>query len=470
MAITVTKYTGQTVAVMGLGRSGLSAVAALCRGGANVICWDEKQELRQKAEDCGATCKQLTDAPLWQEIVACVWSPGIPHTLPQPHPVAELAKANNIPLMSDISLLKDACPLATFIGITGTNGKSTTTALVGHILKTCGAKVQIGGNLGIPVLDLEPLGNDGVYVLEMSSYQIELTPSLPFNISVLLNISPDHLDRHGGMDGYVQAKLGLFDGQNKDHTAIIAVDDDRMQGLAASLFNRDTTLLPVSSHADENTAIYVKDNHLFDAIGEEPQKVLDLSVATTLPGNHNQQNAAISYAICRRLGLDAKSICDAICNYPGLPHRQQMAAILDNVAFVNDSKATNAEATAKALACYPKIYWIAGGVEKDGGYDLLEPYIGQIQTGYFIGEAAKNLNSTFADKFNCENSGDMENAVKAAFEQAKADQEKGAVVLLSPACASFDQFTNFETRGKAFCDIVKALPASSRQILIEETA
>lgn len=471
MPITVTKYYNQTVAVMGLGLSGLSATAALLRGGSKVICWDDRQELRNQAKNLGAHCEELTQAHLWKDIQAIVWSPGIPHTLPIRHPVAELAKENAVPIISDITLLAEANPRATYVGITGTNGKSTTTALVGHVLKSAGAKVEIGGNLGIPVLELEPLGSDGVYVLEMSSYQVELTPALPFDIAVLMNISPDHLDRHGGMDGYIAAKLGIFSGQTKDHLAIITIDDDRMIGLADSLSNQAADLFPISVHQNENAAIFVKDHHMFDATEEEPRDVLDLSLATTLPGEHNHQNAAIAYAICRRIGMDRNTICNAICNYPGLPHRQQMIAILDNVAFVNDSKATNAEAAAKALACYPKIYWIAGGVEKDGGYDILAPHLTQISQGYFIGEAGSNLVSTFKDKFSCQLASNMKSAVTQAFEQAKHDKVKGAVVLLSPACASFDQYPNFEKRGEAFSELVTSLPANNRQILIEgETA
>jgi len=351
-----------------------------------------------------------------------------------------------------------SCPTARYAGITGTNGKSTTTALVGHILKAAGIRVAIGGNLGIAALLLEALGADGVYVLEMSSYQLELTKSLAFDVAVLLNITPDHLDRHGGMDGYVAAKERIFAGQNARRAAIIGVDDAICRGIAAKLAAAGHKVIPISAETAALGGVYIADGQLVDDIDRAQRRVLDLAQAERLPGRHNWQNAAAAFAAARALGVDAHDAVQGIKSFPGLAHRQELIATIDGVRYINDSKATNADATAKALACYDDICWIAGGVAKEGGIASLAPYFPRIRHAFLIGEAAPAFAVTLAGKVPSTRSGDLATALRQAHDAAR----QGGTVLLSPACASFDQFTDFEARGDAFRRLVDALRAEAR--------
>lgn len=436
--IDLNAYSGKTVAVMGLGRSGLSATVALKAAGAHVLPWDDNAAAR-----VGLDAVNLNDQD-FSEIDALVWSPGIAHTHPTPHAVAEKAKAAGTKIICDVELLGQAEGQARFVGITGTNGKSTTTALVSHILRSAGLPMQVGGNLGIPALDLEPLAEDGTYVMEMSSYQLELLDETIFDVAVLLNVSPDHLDRHNGMDGYVSAKTRIFQDSS---VAIVGMDDDHSRAVHGALASRDDLMvIPISAEEAVDQGVYVIDGILFD----EGFRIMDLNGIATLPGHHNWQNAAAAYAAARSCGVDVGDITGAIHTFPGLPHRQELITKIAGVPFVNDSKATNADATEKALTCYDRVFWIAGGQAKDGGIEALEPHFGRIAHAFLIGEAAKDFAQTLEGKADYTLCGDLRTATEAAAKMADA----GSVVLLSPASASWDQFKSFEHRGDAFRDLV----------------
>src|SRR5258708_5758763 len=443
---------------MGLGKSELATAEALRAAGAEVGAGDEGRASRAAARARGVGAWAV-GACRWSELGSLVRGPGIPHTYPKPHPAAARAKAHNVEIIGDIELLARSQPAAHYVGITGTNGKSTTTALVGHILAKAGKRVAVGGNIGTPVLALEPVG-DGLYVLEMSSYQLELTPSLVFDVAVLINLPPDHRDRHGGMDGYVAAKRLIFRGQKKPQTAVIGVDDEHGGRIHADLAAQGMqTVIPISATRPVDGGVYVLRGILYDATGGSPAHVADLNPIPTLPGAHNWQNAAAAYAACRALGVDGATIVSALATYPGLPHRQELIAVVDGVPFINDSKGTNADAAAKALVCYDGIYWIAGGKAKEGGIASLAPLFPRIRRAYLIGEAAQDFAQTLGATPH-EITGTLAAAVAAAHRDSGADKLRGAVVLLSPACASFDQFANFEARGDAFRALARALPGA----------
>jgi UDP-N-acetylmuramoylalanine--D-glutamate ligase len=450
--IEVTGFRNQRIAVMGLARSGLAAAEALRRGGAQVLAWDDSAEKRAQATAHGLGLTDLATADLGS-VAALVLSPGIPSTFPRPHPVAARARAAGVAIIGDIELLARSRREARYAGITGTNGKSTTTALLGHILAEAGMRVAVGGNLGVPALSLDPLGRDGIYVLEMSSYQLELTESLVFDVAILLNITPDHLDRHGGMDGYIAAKERIFAGQTARQAAVIGLDDDICQGIAAKLAASGHRIIPISAEHAAPGGVYVAASNLIDDIDHRQATALDLATVPRLPGRHNWQNAAAAFAAARCLGIAAEIAARGIASFPGLAHRQELIATIDGVRYVNDSKATNADATAKALACYDDICWIAGGVAKEGGIAALAPYFPRIRHAFLIGEAAPAFAATLSGRVPFTHSGDLATALR----QARAAAQPGGTVLLSPACASFDQFTDFEVRGDAFRRLVEAL-------------
>ncbi len=479
MTIALNIFNNQSIAVMGLGRSGVATIGALIDGGAKVFAWDDNKNSRDKAAKLGASICDLSNFNIIKSMQFLILSPGIAHNHPSPHPVAKAAKDAGVKIIGDIELLYQQIPNANYIGITGTNGKSTTTALIGHILKDAGYITEIGGNLGFPVLDLQPLDQTGNYVLEMSSYQLELLEIQKFNIALLLNITNDHLERHGGIDGYIAAKMNIFARQNKDDIAIIAVDDDRTAGICQALSNRPARVIAISTTHVMDGGIYLKDNHIIDDLDGKCDDVFNMSFATTLPGLHNAQNAIAAYATCRVMGLKSKDIINAISDFKGLAHRQQMVAIIDNIAFVNDSKATNIEAATRALGCYKNIYWIAGGVEKNDDYSDIKPFLNNINHGFIIGKSAKTMAKNL--KSSCENadnkiiksldlkiSNSLECAITQAFQMAKSDDKKGSVILLSPACASFDQFKNFENRGEEFIKQVKLLSGKNCKFFIED--
>lgn len=455
--IDLSRFASRRIAVMGLARSGLASVSALVAAGAEVLAWDDNAPRRAEAEKLGATITDLAEAD-WSGIDLAVWSPGIPHSFPVPHPAAIAAKAAGVALVCDIELLALANGQARFVGITGTNGKSTTTALIGHILKQARCKAQVGGNLGMAALTLAPLGADGIYVLELSSYQIELLREARFDVAALLNITPDHLDRHGGFKGYVAAKRHLFELLAGNGTAIIGLDDEASRGVAAGL---DRPFVGLSVERPVVGGVYVDKGRLIDARDSSAHTILDLAEAAALPGSHNWQNAAAAYAICVALGVPADAIAAGIRSFPGLAHRQERVAVLDGVTFVNDSKATNAEATEKALACYEQIYWIAGGRAKEGGIEALEPHFGRVRHAYLIGEAADGFAATLDGKLAYSKCGTLPAALAAAARDARGT---GGVVLLSPAAASFDQFDSFEQRGDRFRDLVKGLTSAAATV------
>jgi UDP-N-acetylmuramoylalanine--D-glutamate ligase len=452
--IVVDGFAGRRVAVLGLARSGQAAARALAAGGAEIVGWDDNAAVREAL----AGEFRLGDpaAADWRDIAALVLSPGIPHSLPAPHPAVAAARAAGAEIIGDIELLGRTQPEATFVGITGTNGKSTTTALVGHILAAAGRRAEVGGNLGTPALSLAPLGAAGAYVLEMSSFQLELVATLAFDVAVLLNITPDHLDRHGGMDGYIAAKRRICSHQDGAATAVIGIDDPICRDIAAAV-GRDSSarVLPISATTATPGGVYVdQDGRLIDATGDRSVPVLALADAERLPGRHSWQNAAAAYAVACALGVPAEAAARAIRAFPGLAHRQELVAAIDGVRFINDSKATNADAAATALACYQAVYWIAGGLPKAGGITSLTPYFGRLRHAFLIGAATEEFAATLDHLVPFTRCGDLATALATAAVAARRDGVPGAVVLLSPACASYDQFANFEARGDAFRALV----------------
>ena len=454
--IQLTPYAGRTVAVLGVAKSGMAAARALAASGAIVWAWDDDPAKRRDAEQAGIATIDLAGAD-WSRPAALVLSPGIPHTFPKPHPVAALAKQRRCPIIGDIELLLRACPEARVVAITGTNGKSTTTALTGHVLKQAGRQVEVGGNIGTPAVELAPLGPEGIYVLEMSSYQLEITPSLSAEVAILLNITPDHLSRHGGIEGYIAAKQRVFANQS-GKTGVIGVDDESSRALYTQFVALgDRRIIPISGTHPAPGGVYGLDGELFNGMAEPVSKIIDLRTARTLTGEHNWQNAAAAYAACRALGVKGEQIAAGLASYPGLAHRQELIAVIDGVPWINDSKATNADAAAKALACYGTVLWIAGGQPKEGGIASLEPYFPRIRHAFLIGEAMQSFAATLSGKVPLTLSGDLDSAVTQAQALARRDRHQGVVVLLSPACASFDQFDNFEHRGERFRELVQAI-------------
>jgi len=448
--ITVSEFANQKIGVFGLGIAGEAAVASLTAGKAQIFAWDDKKTVEE------GIYSNFTNWP-WTQLKALVLSPGIPLTHPKPHAVVEMAKKHNVPIIGDIELLYRACPNAIYIGITGTNGKSTTTTLIGHIFKTAGLKTEVGGNLGTPALALAPLATGEIYVIETSSYQLDLLQTIRFNVTVLLNITPDHLDRHGNMEGYIEAKMHIFERQQKSDTAVIAVDDDYMRKALADIEkNGQQRIIKVSAHDTLRTGIYVQNAELHDG-----KFTCDLSGIATLTGRHNWQNAAAAYAAARACGIAPKVIYKAMQSFAGLRHRLQLVATIKGVRFINDSKATNADATSNALAPYDTIYWILGGKPKAGGISTLTEYFPKIIHAFLIGEAQDEFAKTLDGKAPYTRSGTLEMAVKQAADMAFKDGRKNAVVLLSPACASFDQFKSFEHRGDVFCELVEQLKHAS---------
>jgi UDP-N-acetylmuramoylalanine--D-glutamate ligase len=451
--IRIPDVAGKVVAVLGLGRTGMATAAALEASGATVWAWDDSAPPRAAAP--AGMVVALAEAD-WSRPAMLVMSPGIPHTWPAPHPVAALAKQAGKPLVGDIELLHRAMPLQRYVGITGTNGKSTTTTLIAHLLRAAGKRVAVGGNIGNAALSLEPLPGDGIYVLELSSYQLELTPTPICDVAILLTITPDHLSRPGGMDGYIDAKALILRPKGRGSIGVLGVDDQPCRDLFAKLQGAGRKLIPISVEREVAGGVDALDGVLVDRTGAKPDRILDLNAIATLPGSHNWQNAAAAYLAARAMGLDRDAIVAGLASYPGLAHRQELIASIDGVRYVNDSKATNADAAAKALACYDKIHWIIGGRAKEGGLAGLDPFYPRVRHAYLIGECAGDFAKQLRGKLPFSQCGTLDKAVAAAHRDAKP----GSVVLLSPACASWDQYPNFEARGDDFRTLVKALGAS----------
>lgn len=447
---------GKPIAVFGLGLSGLSTIKALIASNIEVTAWDDNQLGRDKAENLGANIENLTQINL-SNYAALILSPGIPYTF-EPHEVVINAQKHNLEIIGDLEVLYRNGLDCKTIGITGTNGKSTTTALMTHVLNECGVKAVMGGNIGKAVFDLD-LGGAEVLILEISSYQMDLCPTFRPNISMLLNISPDHLDRHGSMQGYIDAKAKILEGEG---TAIISVDDDFSQKLFDTNFCSGTRqLTPISVQSPIPEGIYARGGVLYKNHLGEDQKIFDLTGFETLKGIHNFQNIAFVYKAAKEIGLEDKDIYQALSSYSGLPHRQYLVMQKNNISYINDSKATNVEAAAKALASYDHIFWIIGGRAKKDGLTGLEIFKDKIEKTYVIGECAQEFGHWlnyhgFGFEINEELGRATQRAHKDAQEFVK-ETEQSAVVLLSPATASWDQFKSFEARGDAFMDKVEEL-------------
>ncbi|MBS0409131.1 MAG: UDP-N-acetylmuramoyl-L-alanine--D-glutamate ligase [Proteobacteria bacterium] len=460
--IPVRGFVGKTVAVFGLGRTGLTAARALQAGGAKVILWDENEKSREAAKAEGFTLVDLANAD-WFSIHALMLSPGVPLTHPKPHWVVEKARDAGVEILGDIELFARTVAAAPahkrpkIVAVTGTNGKSTTTALIAHVLAQAGRDIRIGGNIGYGVLGLDDMHGGAVYVLELSSYQLDLTSSLKPDVSIILNISPDHLERHGDMEGYVAAKKRILLNQGKGDFAIVGVDDPWCQQICTEITAANRrTIWPISARRAMGRGVYSLQGMLYDATDGRVNEVADLTRARSLPGRHNWQNASAAYAAVRALGLTVQDAVDGLMSFPGLAHRMETVGVIGRVRFVNDSKATNADAARQAMSSYPRFYWIAGGRAKSGGIDDLTDLFSGVAKAYLIGEAAKNFAKVLDGQAPCVISGDLESATRAAFADARASGED-AIVLLSPACASFDQFADFEERGEAFRSAVHSL-------------
>ncbi len=465
--IPVTTFVGQTVAVFGLGASGLLSAQALVTGGANVIAWDDNDSKVEVAKTAGIKTQDLHEID-WSKVAALVLAPGVPLTHPQPHWSAVLANKAGVEIIGDIELFclqramsGAACPL---IAITGTNGKSTTTALIAHLLKSAGIDAQMGGNIGVPVLELKDFAPGRAYVVEVSSYQIDLAPSLKPTVGILLNVSEDHLDRHGTIENYAAIKTLLVAGA--EQAAVIGVDDRWTRDAADRLERAGRKVVRVSVEAQLRDGYYADGTRIMRATAGKAHPVVQLAGIGSLRGAHNAQNAACAVAACRAIGLELEEIQKGLVSFPGLAHRMQQVGTKKTasgrILFVNDSKATNADSAAKALGSFTDIYWIAGGKPKSGGIASLAEFFPRIKKAYLIGEAAQDFAQTLEGKVPTEITGVLSKAIDAAARDAEASGLKEPVVLLSPACASFDQYPNFEIRGKAFTDIVLALPGIAR--------
>lgn len=447
-------YKNRKSVVLGLGRSGRSVAKSLCKVGAQVLAWDDQEDARLQAEREGIPLKD-PETIAWTEVDDFILSPGIPHQYPAPHSAVLHAQMVGLRPISDMEVLYKSAPQARYIGITGTNGKSTTTTLIGHILQESGRPIQVGGNLGIPVMEFDALGADGVYVLEVSSYQLEISPSLHFDVSILLNITPDHLERHGGMEGYIEAKKRIYQNATPEDTLVISVDDVPCLMIYEALkASGQVKLLPISTCKTLAQGVYVKEGFLY----EKGLPVMDLKDLPRLQGQHNWQNVAAAYGALRAFGVESEVIVKGIVSFPGLAHRQEMIRTFENVTFINDSKGTNAEAVAKALICLQNrpLYWLAGGRPKAGGIESLKPYFPSIEHAFLFGEAARSFALSLGKDVPhtlCET---LQEATECATALALKEAKPHAVVLLSPACASFDQFRDFEARGEAFRACVHA--------------
>jgi UDP-N-acetylmuramoylalanine--D-glutamate ligase len=428
-------FAGRRYAVLGLARSGLATVEALVASGAGVTAWDDREEARDDAMALGADIGNPLEIDLIG-FAGVVVSPGVPLNR---HPITAHAREAHVPVIGDIELFaeaRDELPAHKVVGITGTNGKSTVTALVQHMLESAGVPSLMGGNIGLPILSRDPLPEGGVYVLELSSYQIDLSYSLACDIAVLTNLSPDHLDRYDGFTGYAASKARLFSLQHRDQVAIVAVDDDPSKMIASRI------------------------NHRLHRVSAKDVDPVDQARWPALQGPHNAQNAVCAIAVCRVLGLNDEQIECGLATYKSLPHRMELVGEVGGVSWFNDSKATNAASAAPALAAFPpapdqRLHWIAGGKAKGDGLAACRPWFGHVKRAYLIGEAMEPFAAEIGDALPVDRAGDMATAVAHAAAAAKP----GDIVLLSPACASFDQFKDYEERGDMFRTLVQALGA-----------
>src|SRR5215212_8053189 len=450
-------FEGRAVALFGLGGSGLATALALQAGGAHVLACDDNAGKIAAANAKGIETADLRNAD-WSRFAALVLSPGVPLTHPEPHWSAKLARAAGVEIVGDIELFcrerAKIAPNAPFVAITGTNGKSTTTALVAHILREAGRDVQMGGNIGTAILSLAPPAKGRVHVIECSSFQIDLAPSLAPTVGVLLNISPDHLDRHGTMENYAAIKERLVVNAK---TAVVGVDDPRSEAIAKRREQLSGPLIRISTSSRLPDSVYVQGMGLMTTISGRAA-IADLAGIGSLRGAHNAENAAAAAAVAIRLGLSDEEIQRGLRTFPGLPHRMEEIGRRGAAIFVNDSKATNADSTEKALTSFDRILWILGGKAKEGGIDGLKPYFPKIEKAYLIGEATEDFARVLEGRVTYVRAGTLDKAVELAAADAVSSQASEPVVLLSPACASYDQYPNYEVRGNRFRDLVRALP------------
>lgn len=440
-------FAGEKIGVFGLGRSGLAAARSLDAGGASVFAWDDNLVSSLNPE---IPLENLYNAD-FGDFNGLVVAPGVPLT----HALVEKAKAVNLDVFGDIELFgrtRDGLPKHKVVGITGTNGKSTTTALLAHVLDQCQVPTSATGNIGIPVLEQEPLPEGGVYVFELSSFQLDLTSSLNPEYAVFLNITPDHLDRHGGMKGYIKAKKRLLDMQDKDGIVVVNIDDEINKSLTSKIIQR---VIPISVKGPVKEGYFIEGGHIFETLNSHKLALGDVPVNPNLRGEHNWQNMLCVIAVARDLGLDAKSIFQALKGFEGLRHRLESLGKKDGVLFINDSKATNSAATSKALQAFDDIHWIAGGEYKEENFDFLTSNLDHVKKAYFIGRDGPQLGDGLGQKIPFTIIENLELAFKKAFQEAK--EGGGGVVLLSPACASYDQFKNYQARGDLFINLVSGL-------------
>ncbi|POO57791.1 UDP-N-acetylmuramoyl-L-alanine--D-glutamate ligase [Agrobacterium rosae] len=455
--IPVTSLADKKVALFGLGGSGLVTARALVAGGADVTAFDDNPDSVAKAQAEGIHTADLRTLD-WSKLAAFVLAPGVPLTHPKPHWSVDLAKAAGVEVIGDIELFvrerRAHAPDCPFIAITGTNGKSTTTALIAHILTSSGRDTQLGGNIGTAILSLEPPKAERFYVVECSSYQIDLAPTLNPTAGILLNLTPDHLDRHGTMQHYADIKERLVAGSD---TAVVGVDDSYCTLIADRIERAGVKVSRISKRNVVADGLYANGSRIMKAEGGTSSLLVDLDGIQTLRGSHNAQNAAAAIAACLAVGVSVDEVKAGLNSFPGLKHRMQPVGRRGNVTFVNDSKATNADAAAPALSSYDRIYWIAGGLPKAGGISSLSPLFSHVAKAYLIGEAAPDFAATLGESVPYEIAGTLDKAVAHAAADAQADGRDGNVVMLSPACASFDQYKNFEIRGDSFVGHVAAL-------------
>ncbi|MCZ2204062.1 UDP-N-acetylmuramoyl-L-alanine--D-glutamate ligase [Bartonella sp. A05] len=462
--ISVECYRGQKVALFGLGKSGLAAAQALIAGGAEVVAWDDNPSGVEAACRKNIPIRDLHHGD-WSEFVALILAPGVPLTHPEPHWVVDKARQENIEIVGDIELFVrarncfleqyDLCDYdVPFIAITGTNGKSTSSALLVHVLEQMGYDVQMGGNIGTAILTLKPFVKKRIYVIECSSFQIDLTPSLQPTIGLLLNLTPDHIDRHGSFARYTQVKKRLV---SRASHSLISVDDAACQALYQQLVHEGCQVEAITTEHMIENGFYANGTKLFSVHQGHFHPLADLAHMAALRGRHNAQNALMVLATLQILKITNPHIEKHLASYTGLAHRMQQVRRIGSVLFINDSKATNADATASALSTFNNIFWIVGGQEKEGGIDALRGFFNKIRKAYLIGSAAEEFARTIGSDFPVSMSLTLENAVREAVIDVTYDKVKEAVILFSPACASYDQFQNYEARGEAFVSFVMQL-------------
>ncbi|MHA1165022.1 MAG: UDP-N-acetylmuramoyl-L-alanine--D-glutamate ligase [Alphaproteobacteria bacterium] len=450
--IPIRVFEGKTVALFGLGLSGLASAQALRTGGARVLAWDDAEASRDAAASQGIEIADLEEVD-WGGIAALILAPGVPLTHPEPHWSVDKATQANSEIIGDTELFfrerKRLGSKARVVAITGTNGKSTTAALTAHVLKSGGLNASLGGNIGTAILDLPPFAGDQIYVIEFSSYQIDLTPGLEADAAALLNITPDHLDRHGSLENYAAIKGRIFSGLRESGLAVIGVDDAHCRAIADRL-GGPFDVAHVSVCKTVETGVSANDGVLREYRNGNEIAALDLTGIGSLRGEHNAQNAAVCFALARSMGLDTDAIAQGLKSFPGLEHRMEEVGRLGKVLFINDSKGTNADAAAHALASFNDIFWIAGGLAKTGGIESLVELFPRIAHAYLIGEAAEDFARTLEGKVDHTICGTLDKAIAAAAADAAGSEKQEPAVLLSPACASFDQYRSFAVRGDAF--------------------